>query len=103
MRLIFTKKIDRASGKLFNYATSGETLPQVTIAITGDHADYLKYTLYDVMITSRNIQAHNGVGTIETCTLSYSKISETHTQADSSGTMQSPYTTGYDLKEAKKL
>jgi type VI protein secretion system component Hcp len=59
--------------------------------------------MYDVMITSRNIEALNGAGVIESGTLSYSKISEKHTQANSSGKAQSPFTTGYDLKEAKKL
>ena len=99
----FTKKIDRASGKLFDHATSGEVIPQVIISISGDQTEFLQYTMYNVMITSRNIEALNGAGVIESGTLSYSKISEKHTQTDASGKAQSPFTTGYDLKEAKKL
>ena len=55
------------------------------------------------MITSRNIEAYNGGSVIESGTLSYSKISETHTQTSADGRPQAAFTTGYDLKEAKKL
>jgi len=99
---LVVKKIDQSSGKLFDCATSGKVIPQVIIAISGDKTDYLKYTLNDVIITSRNIEAHNGAGVIESCTLSYSKISETYTHVDATGSAQSPFTSGYDLKEAKK-
>jgi len=99
----FTKKIDKSSGGLFDHATSGKVIPQVTIAMTGNDTDYLTYTLTNVIITSRNIEAHNGAGVIESGTLSYSKISETHTQAGANGKLSSPFTTGYNLEEAKKL
>ena len=99
----FTKKIDKSSGALFDHATSGKVIPQVTIAITGDKTDYLNYTLTNVIITSRNIEAYNGAGVVESGTLSYSKISETHTQTSANGQSTSPFTTGYNLEAAKKL
>ena len=99
----FTKKIDKASGSLFACATSGKVIPQVQVVFTGDTTDYLKFTLSEVMITSRNIEAYNGAGIIESGTLSFSKITETHTQVTADGRQQPPFTTGYDLKDARKL
>ena len=99
----FTKKIDQSSGALFDCATSGKVISQVTIEITGDKSDCLQYTLSEVMITSRNIEAFNGAGVMESGTLSYTKISESYTHTNSDGRSQTPFTAGYDLKEAKKL
>ena len=70
----FTKKIDQSSGALFDCATSGKVIAHVTIAITGDKADCLQYTLSEVMITSRNIEAYSGAGVMESRTLSYENI-----------------------------
>jgi hypothetical protein len=55
------------------------------------------------MITSRNIEAYSGASVMESGTLSYTKISESYTHTNSDGRAQTPFTAGYDLKEAKKL
>ena len=99
----FTKRVDMSSGGLFSCATSNTVIPEVIITITDGKTDCLKYTLSDVIIASREIQLHNGVGVIESGTLSYSKILETYTEADSSGRALSPYTAGYDLATAEVL
>ena len=99
----FTKKVDKASGGLFNHATSNTVIPEVVITFTDGKTDYLKYTLSQVIITSRQVQAHNGVGVIESGTLSYTKIVETYTEANAMGRSQAPFTSGYDLATAEQI
>ena len=72
-----TKKVDKASPKLFEAATKGKHIPNVTIEMRkagGDQQEYLVIKLQDVFISSYRAGGARGEGPEESMTLVFGAV-----------------------------
>ena len=104
----FVARISAASPPLLSACATGShiklaTLSGVRTAGKSKNADFLKYKLSDVTVTS--VQQSDGEASppTEQFSLRYSKIEVSYTPVTGSGKFGTPVTFGFDVKTNKKL
>ncbi len=102
-----TRKVDKASPKLFLACSSGEHIKSAVLTFRKagkDQQEYLKVTLSDVMISSVSFQDHAAGGDLahESITLAYSKIEKEYKPQKPDGTLGGAISAGWDIKANKK-
>jgi type VI secretion system secreted protein Hcp len=105
----FTKHLDIASPKLFEYCCTGKTVPTVTINLNragGDKSKYMEYKLTDCIITSvgkgGDSKADHDVP-VEAVSIAFGKIELTYTKIGIDGKAAGNASAGWDLKANKKV
>ncbi len=104
----FVAKLSKASPKLFLAAASGSHFKWAALAGVratggGKGAEYLKYKLTDVLVTSVNHSASDPEPPVEQFSLSYSKFEIAYSPMSAKGTLLPPVTAGWDVKANKKI
>ena len=103
----FVTRISQASPKLFLAAAAGTHIKWA--ALTGVRgsakkgAEYLKYKLSDVLVTSVNHDASEPEAPTEQFSLGYSKFEISYKPTTAKGTLGSSIDAGWDLKSNKKV
>lgn len=105
----FSKLLDIASPKLFEYCCTGQHMPEVLVNLNragGDKAKYMEYKLTDVLVSSvgrgGDAKANEDVP-VESVTLMYGKIEMTYTKIGIDGKAAGNASAGWDLKANKKV
>jgi type VI secretion system secreted protein Hcp len=106
--LHFVAQISKASPMLFLACASGThhktaALSGVRGAGKSKSADFLKYQLSDVVITTVQHGDSEGSAPIEQFSLNYSKIEVSYTPQLASGKVGAPVRAGFDVKANKKI
>jgi type VI secretion system secreted protein Hcp len=104
----FVAKISKASPKLFLAAAEGThfkfaALSGAHASSKGKTADYLKYKLSDVLVTSVDHEASDTEAPVEQFSLAYSKFVISYSPPSPTGKIGPPITAGWDLQASKKL
>ncbi len=104
----FVTKVSKASPKLFLAAATGShikyaSLAGVRAAGKNKGAEYLKYKLTDVLVTSVDHDAEDGDVPIEQFSLGYAKFEISYSQQLPTGALGPPVSAGWDLKANKKV
>jgi len=92
--------MDCSSPQLFQQSCQGRAISQIEIHVCDSQGAFLKYKLYDVIISNRQVFINSGNHPVESLNLSFSKIEETYIPRNSEHQVMSPLASGYDLKEA---
>ena len=104
----FVARISKASPVLFLSCATGTHIKEallsgVRTAAKSKSADFLKYKLSDVTITSVQQGGSEGGDTVDQFSLNYSKIEVSYTPQSASGKVGTPIQAGFDAKTNKKL
>jgi type VI secretion system secreted protein Hcp len=104
----FVAKISKASPQLILAAASGTHFKWAALAGVrptgqGKGAEYLRYKLSDVLVTSVNESATEPDVPVEQFSLGYSKFEIAYNPQSAKGTLGTPITAGWDLKANKKI
>ena len=104
----FTHKYDKASPKLFLACASGEHIPKAVLVVRKagkEQQEYLKITFSDLLVANVQDGGAGGDGEMprEEVSLNYSKVQIEYRAQKADGTLDSPVTTGWDLKKNVKL
>jgi type VI secretion system secreted protein Hcp len=104
----FVAQISKASPKLFLAAASGAhfkyaSLAGVRASGKSKGAEYLKYKLSDVLVSSVDHESDGGDTPIEQFSLAYSKFEIAYSTQSSSGKLGPGATAGWDVKANKKV
>ena len=104
----FVSRISAASPRLLNACATGSHIKQATLSgargsTKNKTADFLKYQLSDVTVTS--VQQFGGDDQVagEQFSLNYSKIEVTYAPQSASGKLGTPVTFAFDVKSNKKI
>jgi type VI secretion system secreted protein Hcp len=103
-----TKKVDKGSPKLFLACASGEHIKSAILTFRKagkEQQEYLKITLTDVLVSSISFQDHAAGGDLahESISLAYAKIETEYKPQKPDGTLGGAVTTGWNIKENKKV
>ena len=103
----FVSRISAASPPLLSACATGTHIKEATLsgargAGKNKSADFLKYKLSDVTVTSVQ-QAGDDVRSTDQFSLNYSKVEVSYTPMSSKGATGKPLKFGYDLKLNKKI
>lgn len=100
--LVITKMLDKATPKLFEYATKGQVIPEVILDIVNSSRNsYYTITLSNVMISSVN----NGGSTsgqneiMDQVSFNYEKITWTYNSVDARGGTSGKVTATYNIEK----
>jgi type VI secretion system secreted protein Hcp len=104
----FVAKISKATPQLFQAAATGShvkwaALAGVRASGKSKGAEYLKYKLSDVIVTSVEHEASDADVPIEQFSLAYSKFEISYNRPSASGKLGTATTAGWDLKANKKV
>ncbi len=103
--LTITKKVDKASPKLFLNAATGEMIKTITLSNrrTGpkDKQVYYKIKLSDVLVSS--VKVSEGTDVMEMVSFTFGRIEIEYKQQNPDGSLGSPIKVGYDVKAGKKV
>jgi len=103
----FVARLSKASPKLFLSAATGThhgwaALTGVKIAAKGQTAEFLKYKLSDVMVSSVQHGGGEGSEPTEQFSLNYSKFEISYSPSSASGKLGPAVEAGFELKQNKK-
>lgn len=104
-----TKELCSASPHLFNASVAAAQGKKCKLHFVrtadGTTAEYMTYELEDCVVSGYSISADGGEGGVplENISLSYSKLTVSHTQYDKSNKVGTPVRSGYDLALAKAI
>jgi type VI secretion system secreted protein Hcp len=104
----FVAQISKASPVLFLSCATGvhhktATLSGVRGAGKSKSADFLKYKLSDVIVSSDQHSGNEGGAPVEQFSLNYSKIEVSYTPQTATGKLGAPVQAGFDVKAHKKF
>jgi type VI secretion system secreted protein Hcp len=104
----FVGRVSKASPPLFQACATGNHIKEANLSGVrdvgkGKGADYLKYRLSDVTVTSYHQSDNEGGLPTDQFSLGYAKIEVSYTAQSPSGKLEPPITAGFDLKANKKL
>jgi type VI secretion system secreted protein Hcp len=106
----FVSRISRASPALFLACASGSHLKSATLSgvrgagkAKGGGAEFLKMKMTDVIISSLTLGDAPDAEPAEQISFTYSKVQLTYVPQSSKGSPQPPVTTGWDVKQNKKI
>lgn len=104
----FVAKLSKASPQLILAAASGThfkwaALSGVRPTGQGKGAEYLRYKLSDVLVTSVNESATEPDVPVEQFSLGYSKFEIAYNPQSAKGTLGTPVTAGWDVQANKKI
>jgi type VI secretion system secreted protein Hcp len=104
----FVARISRASPMLFLACATGThhktaALTGVRSGVKGTSAEFLKYKLSDVVVTTDQHSGSEGGEPVEQFSLKYSKIEVSYTPQTATGKVGTPVQAGFDVKSNKKL
>ena len=94
-----TKYIDKATPKLFESLATGKHIEEATLVVRkagGNPAEYLKYTLRDVMVSSYSTGASGEDRPTESISFNYGKIEIEYTEINADGTPGKVTVQGWD-------
>lgn len=101
----FTKAMDKASPKLYNFCCNGKHLPKAIIHFrkAGEKPqEYLKITLTEVMIESFSLSDSSGAELPhESFSIAFAKIEGEYSPQDKEGKLGSAIPFGWNVKEHK--
>lgn len=104
----FTKNLDLASPKLFEYCCNGMHVPTVIVHLNragGDKAKYMEYKLTDVIVTSvgRGGESKGDEDVpVEAVSLAFGKVEMTYTKIGIDGKPAGNQSAAWDLKKNEK-
>ena len=104
----FMVRISKASPVLFLSCATGTHIKEallsgVRTAAKSKSADFLKYKLSDVTVTSVQQSGSEGGEPVDQFSLNYSKIEVSYVTQSATGKVGAPIQAGFDVKTNKKL
>jgi type VI secretion system secreted protein Hcp len=102
----FVARISAASPKLFLACATGvhHKWAALTGVRSGAEAEYLKYKLSDVQVTTvQHGDSEGDTPPVDSFSLSYGKFELTYSPVTAKGTLGGAIKAGYDLKQNKKI
>lgn len=101
--LTVTKKTDKASTSLMLDCCNGAHIKEGTLTARkagGDQQEYLKIKLTDILVSSYQVSGHNSTDVIpvEQVSLNFAKVQITYAPQKPDGTLDSPVSSGWDVK-----
>jgi type VI secretion system secreted protein Hcp len=104
----FTKKLDKASSRLFIACATGEHIKSAILTARkagGGQQEYLKITLEDAMVTNYQIGGSGAGETVplETVALNFAKIEFSYKEQKPDGSLGGEAKQKYDLSANKKI
>ncbi|MDR2093214.1 MAG: type VI secretion system tube protein Hcp [Azoarcus sp.] len=103
--LTFTHYIDRASPDLFKYCAAGKPIPKVELSAckAGEGSkEFVNIKLFEVLVVDVGPNGSSGGQTIETVSLSYSKIEIKVKEQNADGNMGAEISGTWNVKENKE-
>jgi type VI secretion system secreted protein Hcp len=103
--LHFTMRTSKASPKLFLHCATGKHIPQATLTArkAGDRPlEYLKYKLTDVLVSSYQISS-GGDNPSDEVSLNFTRLEVEYRTQNPDGSLGSPVSAGWDLKQNKSV
>jgi len=102
----FSKYMDKASPKLFEFCATGKHTPKVVLTCRkagGDQQEYLIVTLSEVIVSSIQNSGSGGDSLpTESVTLNFSKIEISYKAQDEKGNLTGVVKAGWDLSKNQK-
>jgi len=103
----FSKYLDKASPKLFEFCATGKHTPKVVLTCRkagGEQQEYLKLTLSEVIVSSIQNSGSGGDSLpTESVTLNFSKIEIEYKGQDEKGNLTGGVKAGWDLSKNQKV
>jgi len=103
----FSKYLDKASPKLFEFCATGKHTPKVVLTCRkagGEQQEYLKLTLSEVIVSSIQNSGSGGDSLpTESVTLNFSKIEIEYKGQDEKGNLTGVVKAGWDLSKNQKV
>jgi type VI secretion system secreted protein Hcp len=100
----FTMPVNKASAKLFLACATGDHLKSAILTVRKagkEQQEYLKYEFTDLLVSSYQTggSASSGVTPTDQITLNYTQVKITYRPQKADGTLDSPITAGYNVKQ----
>jgi type VI secretion system secreted protein Hcp len=102
----FTKRLDKASAKLFMACATGEHVKSAKLIVRkagGDQKTYYTVTFTDLLISSFQTSGHGGAETTESISFNFAKVEMDYKPQDEKGELGGSIKAGYDVKLNKKV
>jgi type VI secretion system secreted protein Hcp len=99
-------RTSKASPKLFLACASGQHVKSAVLTCrrSGVGAvDFLRIVLTDVVVSSYELEAEEGVGPSDRIGLGFSRVEVEYVPVDAAGKLQAPVKAGWDLKKNAKV
>jgi type VI secretion system secreted protein Hcp len=101
----FEKRFDKASPSLMKACATGEHIREATLTCRKggeNQVEFLKIKLTDVLVSSYDSAgSSDGDRPGDSFALNFAKIEVTYAQQKADGSLATPITTGWDVKESK--